>query len=105
MPSPRADLDDESASDAGSISDSGFSPISSAAKGKGKSTEVGGVDYKVFSITRLMEEQQTAIDYVKDMLGLKVGLPLLCSIERRTGWGRARRTEGPSGVIDRKSVV
>jgi hypothetical protein len=41
-------------------------------KGKGKSTEVGGVEYKVLSIGKLLEDQQTAIDYVKDMLGLKV---------------------------------
>jgi hypothetical protein len=41
-------------------------------KGKGKSTEVGGVEYKVLSIGKLLEDQQTAVDYVKDMLGLKV---------------------------------
>lgn len=64
------DFEDDSASDAG-YSDSGFSPISSAMKGKGKSTEVGGVEYKVLSIGKLLEDQQTAIDYVKDMLGLK----------------------------------
>lgn len=93
------DLEDDS-QDEGSISDSGFSPVNSAAaKGKGKSSNansgllggegmggiesVGEVEFKVFSINKLREDQQTAIDYVKDMLSLKVSSSSSCLFRSR----------------------
>ncbi|PRQ72460.1 hypothetical protein AAT19DRAFT_16384 [Rhodotorula toruloides] len=89
---PPADL----TSEAGSVSDSGFSPFgtstpasasaggqgilssasSSAAKGKGRAS-IGGedlygqVEYKVLSLKQLEEEQRRAVEYVEDMLKLK----------------------------------
>ncbi|KAL7338331.1 RING finger domain-containing protein, partial [Rhodotorula toruloides] len=93
------EFDDDMAdltSEAGSVSDSGFSPFgtstpasasaggqgilssasSSAAKGKGRAS-IGGedlygqVEYKVLSLKQLEEEQRRAIEYVEDMLKLK----------------------------------
>ena len=71
------DDDDGSISDPGSISDSGFSPISAADKGKGRRGPEGNafsVDFKVLSAQDLREQQRVAIQAVKDMLGLKVCL-------------------------------
>ncbi|GAA5919530.1 hypothetical protein JCM6882_004763 [Rhodosporidiobolus microsporus] len=95
------DFDDDMAdltSDAGSVSDSGFSPFgtstpSSAAqasgpgggvggassnhKGKGRASLAGGddvygqVDYSVLSLRDIEEEQKKAIAYVQEMLQLK----------------------------------
>ncbi|KAL8292392.1 hypothetical protein RQP46_001004 [Phenoliferia psychrophenolica] len=74
------DDDDEDAgsmSDPGSISDSGFSPISAADKGKGRraggpdGNAAFGVDFNVLSPQDLREQQKVAIAAVKDMLGLK----------------------------------
>lgn len=63
---------DDSASDAGSVSDSGFSPISSSAKGKGKFSSGGGVDYTVLSIQQLLDIQKTEIEHVTGIIGIKV---------------------------------
>ncbi|BGP24209.1 hypothetical protein JCM10295v2_003117 [Rhodotorula toruloides] len=93
------EFDDDMAdltSEAGSVSDSGFSPFgtstpasasaggqgiisfasSSAAKGKGRASIAGEdlygqVEYKVLSLKQLEEEQRRAVEYVEDMLKLK----------------------------------
>ncbi|GAA5828559.1 hypothetical protein JCM3770_005572 [Rhodotorula araucariae] len=93
------DFDDEMAdltSEAGSVSDSGFSPfgtstpgsasagasgltITAASKGKGKARAsigagddiYGQVDFKVFSLAQLEGQQKDAVAYVQDMLQLK----------------------------------
>ncbi|GAA6013964.1 hypothetical protein JCM10207_000187 [Rhodosporidiobolus poonsookiae] len=86
------DFDDDMAdltSEAGSISDSGFSPFGTStpssalpagaggSKGKGRASLVGGeevygqVDYGVLSLQQLEEEQSKAVAYVQEMLQLK----------------------------------
>lgn len=73
----RSELDDDSASDAGSVSDSGFSPIHGSSKGKGKSSNGraggrNGVEYSVLSIDQLMDVQKKEVDHVAGIIGIKV---------------------------------
>ena len=87
-------------SDVESVSDSGFGPLAPSldsagigattigtdAKGKGKarasnassvhrSDRPGHVDYRCLSVQTLRDEQSRAVEYVTDMLQLKVSLP------------------------------
>lgn len=77
----------------GEGSDSGFSPFASSTpvsnsykggghKGKGRASLgeeklYGQVEYRVLSLNQLEMEQKVAVDYVQDMLKLKVS-PLVC---------------------------
>lgn len=94
---PRIDYDDTATlSDVESVSDSGFGPLDSTSldagsfqvtdidpKGKGKARasnassihrgdRPGHVDYRCLSVQTLRDEQSKAVDYVTDMLQLKV---------------------------------
>ncbi|KAK4056809.1 hypothetical protein OIO90_002058 [Microbotryomycetes sp. JL221] len=65
---------EDTLSETGSLSDGGFSPMD---KGKGRAMDddedsaAHKIDYKVFSIDQLLQEQMKSIDYVTDMLHLK----------------------------------
>lgn len=65
---------DDTLSDSGSVSDGGFSPID---KGKARAADErpGHIEFRVLSIDELRQEQQKAVDYVTDMLHLKVSQP------------------------------
>lgn len=54
------------------MSDSGFSPFESTGKGKGRALDMNTVDYNVLSIDNIQKQQTKAVDYVTDMLKLKV---------------------------------
>ncbi|GAA5939252.1 hypothetical protein JCM1841_002933 [Sporobolomyces salmonicolor] len=105
------DMADLSASDAGSISDSGFSPFGSSTplsnsapgassssfrKGKGRASIgedhlYGQVEYRVLSLKQLEEEQRSSVEYVEDMLKLKPESAAV--LLRYFGWKKEKLVE------------
>ena len=74
---PRLELD-ESASDAGSEYEISTLDKGKAREGNGEAGQYG-VDFKVLSIERLLEIQQTEIDHVAGIVGIKVRTISSCS--------------------------
>lgn len=85
---------DDSASDAGSGSDSGFDQVTNKGKGRGRAdneTSQYGVDYKVLSLDKLHKVQQTEVDHVAGILGIKQSEAVI--LLRYFGWNKEKLIE------------